>query len=80
MSEKTENKDQNEQTSQIEDLEESTADDHGPQWVSELDSYPLREKEEDPKWAVRAVWIWLCIALALTTFFIILLILGAIYD
>jgi hypothetical protein len=51
-----------------------------PEWVSELDNYPLREKEEDPKWAVRTVWIWLAFAMALTTFFIILLILGAIYD
>lgn len=80
MSEKTENKDSNEQEAQIEDLEESTTDDQGPDWVPELDSYPLREKEDDPKWAVRTVWVWLCIALALTFFFIILLVLGAIYD
>jgi hypothetical protein len=80
MSEKIEQKDSNEQPAQTDDLEESATDAQGPEWLSELDSYPLRAKEEDPKWAVRTVWIWLCIALALTTFFIILLILGAIYD
>lgn len=80
MSEETEKNDLNEQSAQNEDIGESTADDQGPEWVSDLDSYPLREKEEDPKWAVRTVWVWLCIALAFTLFFIILLVLGAIYD
>lgn len=80
MSEETDKKDLNEQPAPVEGPEETNNDAQGPEWVSELDSYPLREKEEDPKWAVRTVWVWLCIALALTIFFLILLVLGAIYD
>lgn len=52
----------------------------GPDWEADLDVYPLREKTEDPRWAVRTVWIWVGIALFSLAFILTLLILGAIYD
>jgi hypothetical protein len=51
-----------------------------PEWEKELDSYPLREKTDDPRWAVRIVWIWIGFALTALTFILVLLVLGAIYD
>lgn len=52
----------------------------GPNWESELDSYPLREAGEDPRWALRTVWIWTGFAIASIIFILTLLVLGAIYD
>ena len=52
----------------------------GPSWEADLDDYPLREKAEDPRWAVRTVWIWVGFALISITFILVLLVLGAIYD
>jgi len=52
----------------------------GPKWESELDSYPLREAGEDPRWALRTVWIWTGFAIAALIFILTLLVLGAIYD
>lgn len=80
MSDETKKVEDESQDSPNEKLKESITSEKIPEWVSELDTYPLREKEEDPKWAVRTVWVWIAFALALTSFFIILLILGAIYD
>ena len=54
--------------------------DKGPEWEADLDSYPLREPAEDPRWAVRTVRIWAGIVLASLAFILTLLILGAIYD
>ena len=59
---------------------EHEADLSGEIWGVDIDSYPLRDKSEDPRWAVRTVWIWTGIALASLTFITALLILGAIYD
>lgn len=42
--------------------------------------YPLRDGSEDPRWAVRTVWIWIGLALASLIFIIVMAILGAIYD
>ena len=42
--------------------------------------YPLRKPSEDPRWAVRIVWIWVGIAIFLLLFLITLLILGFWYD
>lgn len=44
------------------------------------DAYPLRDRSEDPRWAVWIVWIWVIIAIALFSFFIALAILGFWYD
>ncbi|MFC1822404.1 hypothetical protein ACFL9T_06825 [Thermodesulfobacteriota bacterium] len=55
-------------------------EDSGPTWEQDLDIYPLREASEDPRWAIRTVWIWLVIALSSLTFILTLLVLGAIYD
>ena len=56
------------------------ADLAGEIWNESAEEYPLRPKDEDPRWAVRTVWIWTGIALASLTFILTLLILGAIYD
>lgn len=45
-----------------------------------IDVYPLRSPSEDPRWAVRTIWIWVSIALFLLLFIIVLLILGIWYD
>jgi hypothetical protein len=45
-----------------------------------IDVYPLRNPSEDPRWAVRTIWIWVSIALFLLLFIIVLLILGIWYD
>jgi hypothetical protein len=52
----------------------------GPAWEDDLDVYPLREKTEDPRWAVRTVWIWVVVALASLAFILTLLVLGIFYD
>jgi hypothetical protein len=49
-------------------------------WGEDIDDYPLRESNEDPRWAVRTVWIWVGFALFFLAFIIILLILGLFYD
>jgi len=46
----------------------------------DLDVYPLRDPSEDPRWAVRTVWIWVGMALFLLLFLIILFILGLWFD
>jgi len=62
-------------------LEEKTGQaEQAPEWENELDVYPLREKGEDPRWAVRIVWIWAGFALTALAFILVLLVLGAIYD
>jgi len=45
-----------------------------------LDTYPLREPSEDPRWALRTVWIWIGFTLLSLAFILTLLILGAIHD
>lgn len=51
-----------------------------PSWEAELDEYPLRPPEEDPKWALRIVQTWIGIALSSAVFVLTLLILGFFYD
>ena len=46
----------------------------------DLDVYPLRDASEDPRWAVRTVWVWVGMALFLLLFLITLFILGLWYD
>jgi hypothetical protein len=45
-----------------------------------LDVYPLRGASDDPRWAVRIVWIWVGMALFLLLFLITLFILGLWFD
>ncbi len=52
----------------------------GPKWEAELDSYPLREKSEDKRWAVRTVWTWIGVLIVSLTFIMTMLVLGAIHD
>lgn len=42
--------------------------------------YPLRKPEEDQKWAVNTVRLWLAALSALMVFITAMLVLGAIYD
>lgn len=44
------------------------------------DPYPLRDKSEDPRYALIIVWIWLILGNGLFLFFIALTILGFWYD
>ena len=60
----------------IDDGDAQTPDAH----EEEIDVYPLREPSEDPRWAVRTIWVWVSIALFLLLFIIVLLILGIWYD
>lgn len=81
MNDKTEEKENPEAQEQaVEESEEAGSPDKAPKWESELDTYPLREPSEDPRWAVRTVWIWICFAVASLIFILTLLVLGAIYD
>jgi hypothetical protein len=48
--------------------------------IEGIDLYPLREPSEDPRWAVRTVWVWVSIALFLLLFIIVLIIAGFWYD
>jgi hypothetical protein len=49
-------------------------------WGEDPDVYPLREKHEDPTWAVRTVWIWVGFAVTSLIFTLTFLILGIFYD
>jgi hypothetical protein len=49
-------------------------------WGEDPDVYPLREKHEDPTWAVRTVWIWVGFAFASLIFTLTFLILGIFHD
>jgi hypothetical protein len=52
-----------------------------PESISEdIDLYPLREPSEDPRWAVRTVWLWVSIAVFLLLFIVVLIIAGIWYD
>lgn len=42
--------------------------------------YPLREPEEDPRWAVRTVRTWVGLGLFFLGFIITLIILGVFYE
>jgi len=49
-------------------------------WGEDIDDYPLRKSNEDPRWAVRTVWIWVWFALFCLIFILTLLIFGLFYD
>ena len=58
------------------------ADGDAPQvsWEADLDVYPVRESSEDPGWATKIVWGWVCFVLASIGFIMTLLVLGAYHD
>jgi hypothetical protein len=59
---------------------------HGPDYVDLAEErhgvleYPLRKPEEDERWAVNTVRLWMTILTGLITFITVMLILGAMYD
>lgn len=55
-------------------------DEQVPAFEQELEVYPLRDPSEDPRWALRVMWIWIGIAVFLLLFFLVLLVLGIFYD
>jgi hypothetical protein len=46
----------------------------------DLDIYPVRDPSEDPRWAVRIIWVWVSMALFLLLFLVTLFIVGFWYD
>lgn len=48
--------------------------------AEEIEAYPLRKGSEDPRWALRIIQVWVCMALFLLLFFVVLMILGIWYD
>ena len=51
-----------------------------PVWEAQLDTYPSRPPEQDPRWALWLFWIWAVFTVASLVFMIVLLILGWFYD
>ncbi len=49
-------------------------------WEKELDVYPLRAPEDDPRWAMWVFWIWSVICVSMLAFLIVLTVLGWFYD
>jgi hypothetical protein len=77
-------KEEQEDRSVSEPTEEATPQQRAEQADETLEQgpepYPLRNASEDPRWAVRIVWIWVGTAVFLLLFLITLLILGYWYD
>ena len=65
-------------TDQPENINNATDEAHPIE--QELDVYPLRDPSEDPRWALRVIWIWIGISCGLFLFFVLLFILGIWYD
>ena len=62
------------------EAEQAEPEDDAPKWELDLDTYPLHAPEEDARWAVNTVRIWLGIALFCLLGIITLLILGLYYE
>ncbi len=56
------------------------ADEAGEIWTDDIDTYPLREKSEDPRWAVSTVWVWVGFTLGCMAFVTWLLVMGLFHD
>jgi hypothetical protein len=60
---------------------DETSDQGEPhRWEAEMEVYPTRAPEDDPKWAIRVVTVWITISIASLAFIIALIILGLFYD
>ncbi len=46
----------------------------------ELDVYPIRPPEHDPRWALWVMWTWVGIAIFFIVFILVLIVLGFYYD
>ncbi len=46
----------------------------------ELDVYPVRPPEHDPRWALWVMWTWVGIAIFFIVFILVLIVLGFYYD
>ena len=46
----------------------------------ELDVYPIRPPEQDPRWAVWIMWIWIGLAVFALVFILVLIVLGFFYG
>ncbi len=51
-----------------------------PPWEAQLDTYPSRPPEQDPRWALWLFWIWGIFASLSIIFMVVLLVLGWFYD
>jgi hypothetical protein len=51
-----------------------------PSTAQDVGVYPLRAPRDDPRWAVRIVWVWVSMAMFLLLFLITLIVLGYWYD
>jgi len=51
-----------------------------PAWEADLDEYPVRPPEQDPRWALWVFWIWVSFTLASIVFMVVLLVLGYVWD
>ena len=51
-----------------------------PKPENDIETYPLRQSSDDPRWAVRVVKIWMGFVIAALIFILTLLVFGAIYD
>ncbi len=74
----TENNQPETQSAQQKPLE--SVDSKSPSWESELDVYPLRPPEEDPRWAMWVFWIWVVFCTAMIVFLAVITILGWFFD
>ena len=54
--------------------------DEGPAWEKELDVYPIRPPEEDPRWAMWVFWIWVVFCSGMILSMVLLTFLGWYYD
>ena len=52
----------------------------GPAWEKELDVYPIRPPEEDPRWAMWVFWIWVVLCSGMILFMVAITFLGWYYD
>ncbi len=46
----------------------------------ELDVYPIRPPEHEPRWALWVMWTWAGIAIFFIVFILVLIVLGFYYD
>ncbi len=74
----TENNPPETQSAQPQPLE--PIDSKGPSWESELDVYPLRPPEEDPRWAMWVFWIWVVFCTAMIVFLAVITVAGWFFD
>ena len=56
------------------------ADSPAPAWEADLDVYPLRPPEQDPRWAMWVFWIWVVFCTAMIVFLAVITVLGWFFD